>query len=140
MKKSILVFSLFLGITLVANAQITTKLQNTVKTATTAATASGVDITALKTSIISKLTSKLNLSAEQQTTVGTLVTNYLTQKASIASLATTDKVAYTTKLTTLTSSLKSKLKNALSASQYTKYLSLKPATNTTTNVLSQLFY
>ena len=61
-------------------------------------------------------------------------------KSEILPLATSDKSKYTTQLNALTSNLTSKLKPILTASQYTKFLGLKPTTNTASNVLSQLFY
>ena len=97
MKKSIIILSMFLGIAVAANAQISTKLKSAAKTASTVAAASGVDASSVKSAILTALTSKLNLSSAQQTKVGSYVTSFLTQKASIASLATTDKTAYTSK-------------------------------------------
>ena len=54
-------------------------------------------------------------------------------------LSATDKTKYTTKLKDLTAGLKTKLKTTLTTAQYNKFLSLKPATNTASNPLSQLF-
>lgn len=140
MKKTILILGLFVGVTFMANAQLGTKLQSAVKTATSVASASGFDVNSLKSTILSSLTTKLALSAAQQTKVGGYVTSFLTDKAKILSLATTNKTAYASKLAGLTSGLSSNLKTALTAAQYTKFLGLKPASNTATNVLSQLFY
>ena len=140
MKKAILAFGLFMGVTFMASAQLGTKLQSAVKTATTVASASGFDVNSLKSSILSSLTTKLALSAAQKTKVGSYITTFLTDKSKILSLATTDKASYASKLTGLTSKLTSNLKTTLTASQYTKFLGLKPATNSTSNVLSQLFY
>lgn len=140
MRKSALICSLILGISLSASSQITSKLQNVAKTATTVAKASGIDVNSLTGSIMSQLTSKLALTSAQQPKVTSIITDYLKQKATITSLAKTDKTASASKLKTLTSSLTSNLKTVLTAAQFTKFLGLKPATNSATNVLSQLFY
>jgi hypothetical protein len=140
MRKSVLICSLLLGITLSASSQISSKLQNVAKSMTTVAKASGIDVNSLTSSIMSQLTSKLSLTSAQQPKVTSIITDYLKQKVSIANLAKTDKTTYASKLKTLTSSLTSNLKTVLTAAQFTKFLGLKPATSSATNVLSQLFY
>jgi ATP-dependent Clp protease ATP-binding subunit ClpA len=141
MKKTFLSIALLSGILFCSNAQISTSsLQNATKKATAVATAAGYDVSSLKTSIMSKLTSSLTLTQAQQPKVSEAVTSFLTDKSKIVNLLKTDKTAYTEKMTALTGNLSSKLKTALTAAQYAKYLGLKPSTSTATNVLSQLFY
>ena len=138
MKKIYFIIALSFGILLSSNAQISTSsLKNTAKKVSTAA---GLDVNAVSEQIMSKLTTALNLTKEQQPKVLSAVTNFLNSKSEILPLAASDKSKYTTQLNTLTSNLTSKLKPILTAAQYTKFLGLKPTTNTASNVLSQLFY
>ena len=138
MKKIYFIIALSFGILLSSNAQISTSsLKNTAKKVSTAA---GLDVNAVSEQIMSKLTTALNLTKEQQPKVLSAVTNFLKSKSEILPLAASDKSKYTTQLNTLTSNLTSKLKPILTAAQYTKFLGLKPTTNTASNVLSQLFY
>ena len=141
MKKMFFIGALCMGTLFSSNAQISTSaLQSAAKTASTVATASGFDVKSLSSGIMSKLTTSLLLNKTQSPAVATAVTTFLTQKSSILSLAKTDKTAYASKLSGLTGALKSKLKTALTAEQYTKFLNLKPAQATTANALSQLFF
>ena len=138
MKKIYFIIALSFGILLSSNAQISTSsLKNTAKKVSTAA---GLDVNAVSEQIMSKLTTALNLTKEQQPKVLSAVTNFLKSKSEILPLAASDKSKYTTQLNTLTLNLTSKLKPILTAAQYTKFLGLKPTTNTASNVLSQLFY
>nr|WP_295874935.1 hypothetical protein [uncultured Chitinophaga sp.] len=91
-------------------------------------------------SILSKLTPALGLTAVQQPKVTDLVTGFLKQKAGIMPLQQSNPAAYASKLSGLQGGLFSKLKLLLTAAQYTKFLGLKPKTNDVANVLSQLFY
>ena len=138
MKKIYFILALSFGMLLSSNAQISTSsLKNTAKKVSTAA---GLDVNAVSEQIMSKLTTALTLTKEQQPKVLSAVTNFLKSKSEILPLAASDKSKYTTQLNTLTSNLTSKLKPILTAAQYTKFLGLKPTTNTASNVLSQLFY
>jgi hypothetical protein len=141
MKKVLFILALSTGVMFSANAQISTaSLQNVAKKASTVASAAGIDVNSVSTGILSKLTSSLALTNTQKPQVSTLVTTFLTQKSKILSLSTTDKVKYAAQLVGLSSNLQTKLNTVLTASQYAKFLNLKPATNTPSNVLSQLFY
>ena len=116
MKKKILIFGLAMGVAFLANAQIVNKLQSAAKTATTVASAAGYDVNTLKTSITSKLASKLNLTSDQQPKVAGYITQFLTAKSNIASLATTNKTSYKTKLKGLKSTLTSNMVSRFSPS------------------------
>lgn len=141
MKKIFFILTLSMGVLFSSNAQISTSaLQNAAAKATTASKSAGFDVNSLSSGIMSKLTSGLALTNIQKPEVLKMVTSFLQQKSSILSLASTDKTKYASKLSGLTSDLKSKLKRVLTTAQFTKFLSLKPQTNTATNVLSQLFY
>ena len=141
MKKIYLIFVLSFGFLLNSNAQIpTNSLKSAAKKATTAATTAGIDINSVSEKVMTKLTTALNLTKEQQPKVLSTVTNFLKSKSEILPLATSDKSKYTTQLNALTSNLTSKLKPVLTTAQHTKFLGLKPTANTATNVLSQLFY
>lgn len=141
MKKILLILTLSMGVMVGSNAQISTSaLQNAATKAATTAKADGFDVNSLSSGIMSKLSSSLALTSAQKPKVLETVTNFLKQKSNILSLIKTDKTQYASKLSALTSSLQSKLKTVLTADQFTKFLNLKPQTNTTSNVLSQLFY
>lgn len=141
MKKIFLILTLVMGVVLGTNAQISTgTLQNAAKKASSVATSSGFDVNSLSSGIMSKLTTALTLTKTQKPQVLEIVTNFLQQKSSFLSLATTNKTKYATKFAELTSTLNSKLKTVLTAAQLSKFSSLKPETNTASNVLSQLFY
>lgn len=138
MKKIYFILALSFGMLLSSNAQISTSsLKNTAKKVSTA---TGIDVNAVSEKIMSKLTTALTLTKDQQPKVLATVTNFLKSKSEILALAGSDKSKYNTQLNALTTDLTSKLKPILSATQYTKFLGLKPTTNTATNVLSQLFY
>ena len=141
MKKIFLILTLAMGVVFGTNAQISTgTLQNAAKKASSVATSSGFDVNSLSSGIMSKLTTALTLTKTQKPQVLEIVTNFLQQKSSILSLATTNKTKYAAKFAELTSTLNSKLKTVLTAAQLSKFSSLKPETNTASNVLSQLFY
>ena len=138
MKKIYFILALSFGMLLSSNAQISTSsLKNTAKKVSTA---TGLDVNAVSEKIMSKLTTALTLTKDQQPKVLATVTHFLKSKSEILALAGSDKSKYNTQLNALTTDLTSKLKPILSASQYTKFLGLKPTTNTASNVLSQLFY
>ena len=138
MKKIYFILALSFGMLLSSNAQISTSsLKNTAKKVSTA---TGLDVNAVSEKIMSKLTTALTLTKDQQPKVLATVTNFLKSKSEILALAGSDKSKYNTQLNALTTDLTSKLKPILSASQYTKFLGLNPTTNTASNVLSQLFY
>ena len=138
MKKIYFILALSFGMLLSSNAQISTSsLKNTAKKVSTA---TGLDVNSVSEKIMSKLTTALTLTKDQQPKVLATVTNFLKSKSEILALAGSDKSKYNTQLNALTTNLTSKLKPILSATQYTKFLGLKPTTNTATNVLSQLFY
>ena len=138
MKKIYFILALSFGMLLSSNAQISTSsLKNTAKKVSTA---TGLDVNSVSEKIMGKLTTALSLTKDQQPKVLATVTNFLKSKSEILALAGSDKSKYNTQLNALTTDLTSKLKPILSASQYTKFLGLKPTTNTASNVLSQLFY
>jgi hypothetical protein len=98
------------------------------------------NIGGVKDAIMSKLGPTLGLTPAQKPAVSTDVTDYLKSKANIIPLANTDKTAYASKSSSLISGLSGKLKTALTAAQYAKFLGLKPAAPSATNVLSSLFF
>ena len=140
MKKIFLILALSAGVISVTFGQIPGSLQNSVNKVSTTAKSAGIDVNAATSSIMTKLTSALSLTKVQVPDVQKSVTSFLQQKSSILNLSATDKAKYTAKLNDLTTGLQTKLKTTLTPAQYTKFLSLKPATNTASNPLSQLFY
>ena len=140
MKKIFLILALSAGVISVTFGQLPGNLQNSVNKVSTTAKSAGIDVNAATSSIMTKLTSALSLTKVQVPDVQKAVTSFLQQKSSFLNLSATDKAKYTAKLNDLVSGLQSKLKTSLTPAQYTKFLSLKPATNTASNPLSQLFY
>jgi len=140
MKKIFLILALSAGVISVTFAQLPGNLQGAVNKVSTTAKSAGIDVNAATSSIMTKLTSALSLTKVQVPDVQKAVTSFLEQKSSILNLSATDKAKYTAKLNDLTTGLQTKLKTTLTPAQYTKFLSLKPATNTASNPLSQLFY
>lgn len=108
--------------------------------ATTTASAAGFDVPKLTASIMGKLTPSLSLINEQKTKVTDAISGFLTEKTKILSLLNSNKAEYTQKQTALFGNLKTKLAGILLQNQMNKFLGLKPATNSVSNVLSQLFY
>lgn len=102
--------------------------------------AAGVDANKLTTGIMSKLTPSLGLTAEQTPKVTNAINTFLAAKAQIMPLLQSNKADYAQKQSALFSNLKTKLTGILLQNQMNKFLGLKPATNTPTNILSQLFY
>jgi len=140
MKKIFLILALSAGVISVTFGQLPGNLQNSVNKVSTTAKSAGIDVNAATSSIMTKLTSALSLTKVQVPDVQKAVTSFLQQKSGFLNLSATDKAKYTSKLNDLVSGLQSKLKTSLTPAQYTKFLSLKPATNTASNPLSQLFY
>jgi hypothetical protein len=112
------------------------KAKTAAQTGTTVANAFGVSTP----DVLAKLTPALNLTAVQKPKVLAAVTSFAKDKAGILSLAKTDNASYLTKLAGLQGGLFAKLKTALTAAQYAKFLGLKPTTATTANALSSLFF
>lgn len=98
------------------------------------------NIGSVKDAIMSKLTPALGLTSVQKPAVSTDISDYLKNKASIMPLADTNKPAYASKSSGLISGLAGKLKTALTAAQYAKFLGLKPKAPSAANVLSSLFF
>ena len=140
MKKIFLMLALSAGVISATFAQLPGNLQNAVNKVTTTAKSAGVDVNAATSSIMTKLTSSLSLTKVQVPDVQKLVTDYLDKKSSALKLSATDKAKYTAKVNDLISGLQTKLKTTLTKEQFTKFLGLKPASNTPSNPLSQLFY
>lgn len=138
MKKILLVLALSTGALFTVNAQ--TSLSALKAKATTVAAENGIDVNSLKSSIMTKLTSSLALTQLQTPKVTEIVGGFLTKKADVLKTTGTDKAKNAAKLSELTSSMTSSLQKVLTPAQMTKFNSLKPTSNKTDNVLSQLFY
>lgn len=134
MKKLFILSAFLLGLNLASNAQ------SILSKATSIASSAGFDVNSLTAGILGKLTPALSLTPAQKPTVTSAIKDFLVQKATIMATQKTDPAGYKTKFGKLFNGLKSKLGTALTIAQLTKFTSLKPATNTPSNVLSQLFY
>jgi len=133
MRKTILTFAIALGATTAfAQTNLTSKLSQATKTATTAS-----NYATQASNIATKLNTVLSLTNTQKPQVASIVTDYLKSKANLSTLATTDASAYSSKLSGLNSGMFSKLKTVLTATQYAKLLGLK--TSPTVDAVSALF-
>lgn len=140
MKKTLFILILVICFAITTKSQISIDNIKQDLTTTKSAGQTGLDVKSVTSGVMSKLTSSLALTDVQKPKVQSAVTSFLENKSSILSLASTDKTQYTSKLSGFTSGLTTKLKGILTASQYTKFLSLKPSKASSTDVLSQLFY
>lgn len=132
---------MFLAVTIVFCALTThAQLSNITSKAKSVAEATGFNVGSLTQGIMAKLVPSLNLTKAQTPKVTDAVSSYLTGKEKILSLMKTDKTAYSEKQSSLFSKLKSKLAGILLQNQMNKFLGLKPATNSASNILSQLFF
>ncbi|MBC7722548.1 MAG: hypothetical protein H7068_11030 [Pedobacter sp.] len=116
------------------------QLGDVLNKATSIATAAGFDTNKLTAGIMSKLTSRLSLTKEQNPKVTSAISTFLAAKSKIMPLLQSNKIEYAQKQTSLLSNLKTKLTGILLQNQMNKFLGLKPTSNTPTNILSQLFY
>ena len=98
------------------------------------------DVKGISSQIVSKLSQSLALTPDQLPAVNEAVTGFLTQKAELIPLQTSDPSTYAAKFNVLNGVLISKLKNVFQAKQMTSFWSLKPRSNDPANVLSHLFY
>ncbi|NOT76078.1 MAG: hypothetical protein HOP08_14220 [Cyclobacteriaceae bacterium] len=110
------------------------------KKATGAASTMGFDPTAIGKGVMESLTSKLGLSGDQTTKVSGLVNQFLTNKSSYIAKSQTKPTEYKSNLEAGQKTLFDGLKANLRPEQFTKLLSLKPATTDKANSLAQLFY
>jgi hypothetical protein len=108
--------------------------------ATTAASASGFNVSSLTKGIMGKLGPGLSLTKAQTPNVTSAVSSYLTGKSKILPLQSSAPDQYTQKQGGLFNTLKTKLTGILLQNQMNKFLGMKPATSSPTNVLSQLFF
>lgn len=141
MKRKIFIVGMALGLAFGSYAQISTSaLKASASKAATVAKTAGIDVNSLTGDILTKLTTSLALTDVQKPKVSSVVTDFLKEKSGIMSLATTDKTKYASRFAELTAKYFPKIKAALTAAQYTKFLGLKPDKNVASNALSQLFY
>jgi hypothetical protein len=134
MKKFVLFCTLF------ACLSLTMQAQDILKKATGAASAAGFDVKSLTSGIMSKLTPKLGITSTQKPGVTSAISSFLGDKAKILPLQQSDPASYSTQQGGLFNTLKSKLTSVLLAGQVKKFLGLKPKTNDSSNILSNLFY
>lgn len=116
------------------------QLSDVLSKAKSVASVAGFNVDQLTKGIMGKLTPSLSLTNSQTPKVTNVVSNFLTAKSKILSLAETNKAAYNQKQSSLFSNLKSKLAGILLQNQMNKFLGLKPVSNSPGNILSQLFF
>lgn len=134
MKKVITVFASLICFAVTVNAQ------SILNKAKTMAATTSFDANSLAQLVTSQLTSKLGLTTKQVPKVTNALNTFMQAKAQIMPLLKSDKGQYTTKQAAIFDNLKTSLGTTLVKNQMNKFLSLKPATNDPTNVLSNLFY
>lgn len=100
----------------------------------------GIDVKLLTPQIMEKLTPALSLTPDQKVNVNEAIAVFLSKKAEILALQKSDPAGYTSKFNLLNGDLINKLKDIVSAKQMGNFLSLRPKVNTSSNVLSQLFF
>lgn len=98
------------------------------------------DIGGTANGLLGLLKPKLALSDAQGPKLTGLLTEFLTSKSSILSLAKSNPTDYINKFGGIQGKLFSGLKTLLSAAQYTKFLGLKPKASDAGNLLSHLFF
>ncbi len=151
MKKMFFVFAVGICLGAAAHAQIdmssatktanaATKTANSAAKTATTASAAGFNVNSLTKGIMGSLTPSLGLSSAQSPNVTNIVSGFLSKKAEILPLAKSNPTAYASKFGSLFGGMKSKLGTVLTAAQMTKFMGLKPKTNSATNVLSNLFF
>lgn len=113
---------------------------STLQSCSPGSTLTSGNVRTIASSLLSVLTSKLGLSSTQSPVVLRLLKTFLNNKVNILGLAKSNPSAYTTQLSGLTASLMSGLRGVLNSNQITALLTLKPAKNDPTNVLSNLFF
>ncbi|MXV49773.1 hypothetical protein GS399_02235 [Pedobacter sp. HMF7647] len=134
MKRTFFILASLLVI--VGHAQSQVKLDKAVK----AASSAGFDVKSITNSVMQTLVPSLNLTSTQKPGITDIVSGFLTKKADILPLKASNPTSYKSKFGSLFGSLKSQLGGALTSGQLTKFLSLKPKTDSPSNVLSNLFY
>jgi hypothetical protein len=143
MKKMFYVVAAFLSIATVSAqsslGNLTKDAQSVSKEATKAAT-NGFDVSSISNDIMGSLTKNLRLTKEQKPQVTAVVNDLLNKKKDILPLATTDKKAYDSKMTSNRNSFSDKMKKIISPDQMKLLHGLLPKGSTTSNVLSQLLF
>ena len=116
------------------------QLGGLVDKATKTAAAAGFDVKSLTSGVMGKLGPTLKLSAPQQTQVTDVVSGFLTKKSEIVPLATSNPAEYAKKQSGLFGGLQSKLGGILAKDQMSKFMGMKPASASSSNPLSALFF
>jgi len=99
------------------------------------------DIVGTTSGIVDLLSRKLSLPAALKPKLTESVSDFLTEKKGIASLADTSPKDYLTKFNPLQKGLFEKVKGIMGTTAFTKFLGLKPSgSNISGNVLSHLFF
>lgn len=99
------------------------------------------DVVGTTSGIVDLLSSKLSLPAALKPKLTESVSDFLTEKKGIASLADTSPKDYLAKFNPLQKGLFGKMKGIMGTTAFTKFLGLKPSgSNISGNVLSHLFF
>jgi len=99
------------------------------------------DVVGTTSGIVDLLSSKLSLPAALKPKLTESVSDFLTEKKGIASLADTSPKDYLAKFNPLQKGLFGKMKGIMGTTAFTKFLGLKPSgSNISGNVISHLFF
>ena len=116
------------------------KAQDMFKKAAASNSSGDTEIKNLTSSIMEKLVPALGLSDTQKHETAKAINGFLRQKSRFLPIKEMDPVGYASNQDNLFDSLKSKLEKILQDQQMQKFLGLKPKTEESTDVLSNLFY
>jgi hypothetical protein len=98
------------------------------------------DIGTTTDGIVNNLMSSLALGQDKKSGLTGAIGSFLKDKSSFIDLAKTDPTQYLQKFNPLQKGLFGKLKGIMGATAFTKFLGLKPAGGSATNILSNLFF
>ena len=116
------------------------QLGGLVNKATKTAASLGFDVNKLTSGIMGKLVPGLNLTGAQKPQVTDAVSDFLTKKADIVPLQASNPAEYAKKQSGFLGGLQSKLGGILAKDQMNKFLGMKPASASTSNPISALFF
>ena len=99
------------------------------------------DVTKTTSGIVDQLMSKLSLPKTQQSGLTSAISAFLGKKKDIVGLADTNPTSYLSKFNPLQKGLFDKIKSIVGATNFTKFLGLKPSgSGAAGNILSNLFF
>jgi hypothetical protein len=139
MKKKLFITAVLLGTISFTNAQSISDITKATSTASTAAVSS-FDVASISNQIMGVVSPKLKLTDAQKPAVNALVNETLNKKKNILPTMATDKVGYTSKMTTNRELFSSKMKKLVSPEQFTALTSLLPKSASSISPLAKMLF